>query len=256
MFLIEYTIKKAAQLSGISTRTLRYYDEINLLKPARVNTSGYRIYGTKEIDRLQLILFYRSLEVPLEQISVLLDKPTEDAHKTLNEHYQKLLEKKVQLELLIQTIQNTLEYQKGKTTMTDEEKFLGLKQKKLQENEQSYGTELRQKYGEKSVETTNQHWLSLSQEEVQNLTQVEQVLLDTLKTALVTSDRTTETMEKIFEMHKKWLIYTTPTYSTQLHQSLGLMYLHDPRFTAYYDTQAGQGATVLLNDSIQHFLTK
>ena len=55
---MEYTIKKIAQLSGISARTLRYYDEIDLLKPARINSSGYRIYGEKEVDRLQQILFF------------------------------------------------------------------------------------------------------------------------------------------------------------------------------------------------------
>ena len=56
---MEYTIKKLATLAGVTTRTLRYYDEVGILKPARINSSGYRIYGKKEIDRLQQILFYR-----------------------------------------------------------------------------------------------------------------------------------------------------------------------------------------------------
>ena len=47
---MEYTIKKLSALAGVSTRTLRYYDEIGILKPARINSSGYRIYGEKEID--------------------------------------------------------------------------------------------------------------------------------------------------------------------------------------------------------------
>lgn len=50
---MEYTISQLAKLAGISTRTLRYYDEINLLKPKRINSSGYRIYGQEEVDRLQ-----------------------------------------------------------------------------------------------------------------------------------------------------------------------------------------------------------
>ncbi len=58
---MEYTIQKLGKMAGISTRTLRYYDEIGLLKPARVSSSGYRIYGKTEIDRLQQILFYRAL---------------------------------------------------------------------------------------------------------------------------------------------------------------------------------------------------
>jgi len=58
---MEYTVQKLGKLAGISTRTLRYYDEIGILKPARINSSGYRIYGQAEVDRLQQILFYREL---------------------------------------------------------------------------------------------------------------------------------------------------------------------------------------------------
>ena len=65
---MEYTVNKLAQLSGVSGRTLRYYDQIGLLKPARINSSGYRIYGQKEGDLLQQILFYRELGVSLEEI--------------------------------------------------------------------------------------------------------------------------------------------------------------------------------------------
>ena len=56
---MEYTVRQLAEIAGISSRTLRYYDEIGLLKPARMNSSGYRIYGQREVDRLQQILFYR-----------------------------------------------------------------------------------------------------------------------------------------------------------------------------------------------------
>ncbi|MFP3361328.1 MerR family transcriptional regulator, partial [Planococcus sp. SIMBA_143] len=62
---MEYTVKKLGEIAGVSTRTLRYYDEIELLKPARTNSSGYRIYGQKEVDRLQQILFYKELGVGL-----------------------------------------------------------------------------------------------------------------------------------------------------------------------------------------------
>lgn len=65
---MEYTVQKLGRLAGVSTRTLRYYDEIDLLKPARINSSGYRIYGQAEVDRLQQILFFRELGVELERI--------------------------------------------------------------------------------------------------------------------------------------------------------------------------------------------
>ncbi|MBW9235163.1 MerR family transcriptional regulator, partial [Leptospira santarosai] len=56
---VEYTVQKLGKLSGISSRTLRYYDEMDLLKPARINSSGYRIYGQAEVNKLQQILFYK-----------------------------------------------------------------------------------------------------------------------------------------------------------------------------------------------------
>lgn len=63
-----YTVQELARLAGISPRTIRYYDEIGLLKPARFSTSGYRLYGQAEVDRLQQILFYRELGVELKAI--------------------------------------------------------------------------------------------------------------------------------------------------------------------------------------------
>lgn len=59
---MEYTIKKLSELAGISTRILRYYDEIDFLKSTKINSSGYRIYAEKEIDKLQQILFYKELD--------------------------------------------------------------------------------------------------------------------------------------------------------------------------------------------------
>lgn len=94
---MEYTIKKMAEISGISPRTLRFYDQINLLKPARITSSGYRIYSGKEVDRLQHILFYRSLEFKLEQIREILDNPTFDHQKALVQHQQMLQKKESRL---------------------------------------------------------------------------------------------------------------------------------------------------------------
>ena len=71
---MEYTVQKLGKMAGVSTRTLRYYDEIGILKPARINSSGYRIYGQAEVDRLQQILFYRELGVSLENIKDISDR--------------------------------------------------------------------------------------------------------------------------------------------------------------------------------------
>lgn len=72
---MEYSIHDLSQLSGLSTRTLRWYDEIGLLKPSRVAESGYRYYGPAQVDRLQEILIYRSLGVELARIRDCLTRP-------------------------------------------------------------------------------------------------------------------------------------------------------------------------------------
>ena len=90
----EYTVQKLGQLAGISTRTLRYYDEIEILKPARINSSGYRIYGQIEVDMLQQILFYRELGVSLDFIKIIVTSPSFDGSSALREHREKLLQKR------------------------------------------------------------------------------------------------------------------------------------------------------------------
>ena len=72
---MEYSIKKLSEIAGVSTRTLRYYDEIGLLKPARVSSSGYRIYGKKQVDILQQILFYKELGISLDEIKEIIQNP-------------------------------------------------------------------------------------------------------------------------------------------------------------------------------------
>ena len=83
---MEYTIQKLAELAGVTTRTLRWYDQIGLLKPSRVAESGYRYYGPAEVDRLQDILYYRALGVELARIKRCLDDPSFDRLAALRSH--------------------------------------------------------------------------------------------------------------------------------------------------------------------------
>ncbi|MTD41646.1 MerR family transcriptional regulator [Erwinia sp. CPCC 100877] len=249
---MEYTIKKVAELSGISSRTLRYYDEINLLKPVRINSSGYRIYGTKEVDRLQQILFYRSLDMKLEDIQILLDAPDFEPQLALEKHYRQLLAKRQQLDQLILTVEKTIRYQKGTTIMTDKEKFMGFKQAKIAQNEKMYGKEIRKKYGEEAVENSNKKWLNLQEEEIQKMENAETELFKALKTVMTTKAYQSAEAKTVFLKHKEWLSATS-AYSSEFHRSLGEMYVADERFQAYYDERAGQGAAVVLNQLIQQF---
>ena len=143
---MEYTINKLAKLAGISTRTLRYYDELGLLSPARVSSNGYRIYGQKEIDRLQQILFYRELGVSLEEIRNILASKDFDGLTALESHLSALLARREQLDLLVANVRKTIKTMKGEIKMSDQEKFEGFLQKLVDDNEQQYGEEIRQKF--------------------------------------------------------------------------------------------------------------
>jgi len=120
-----YTVKKLAALSGVSVRTLHFYDETGLLKPAYYGANGYRFYEEPQLLTLQQILFYRELGFELRQIKSILDQPDSEKITALKSH-RKLLEKNLnRTRELIQTIDKTLDHLKGKTKMKSEEMFVG-----------------------------------------------------------------------------------------------------------------------------------
>lgn len=249
---MEYTIKKIANLSGVSARTLRFYDEIDLLKPARVNSSGYRIYGQNEVNRLQQILFYREMDLKLEKIKEILDNPDFDVEQALMEHQEKLVAKRQEIDRLLASVQQTMKYYKGEIEMSDQEKFTAFKEQKVAENEAKYGKEIREKYGEETVERSNKKYLNLTEEQMQEMAETEVQLFEKIGVYLEQPEIESDVAKEIFRLRKKWLSYTWPTYSAEAHKGLGMMYIADERFTAYYDEKHA-GAAQALNDAIQYY---
>ncbi|MGI6549947.1 MAG: MerR family transcriptional regulator [Syntrophomonadales bacterium] len=246
---MEYTVQKLAQLAGVSTRTLRYYDEIGILKPARINSSGYRIYSQAEVDRLQQILLYRTLGVRLDIIKDILTAPSFDALTALKLHRQKLLDKRQQLNLLIANVEKTIAAAEGRITMSDTEKFAGLKQKLIEENEKKYGEEIRAKYGEETVNQSNEKFMNMTEEQYAEFEKLSVKVMDTLKEAFATGDPGGELAQKAADLHRQWLSYTWNTYSKEAHAGLAQMYVDDERFTAYYDKDQ-PGLAVFLRDAV------
>lgn len=122
---MEYSINKLTKLSGISTRTLRYYDEIDLLKPLRVSAGGYRIYGQEQVDTLQQILLYKELGFSLEDIRQMLQSPQFDRAAAFAGHLKQLEEKQEHLKLLISNVSKSMNSLAGTDTISDAEKFVG-----------------------------------------------------------------------------------------------------------------------------------
>ena len=162
---MEYTVNGLARLAGVSVRTLHWYDEIGLLRPARVTEVGYRMYGPDEVDALQSILFYRALGVPLKQIGALMADASAGRLAALQSHRAALLCRRAQLDALLATLDKTILTEEGKCAMTDAEKFEGFKQKLVAENEAEYGAEARGKYGDTAVDASNAKLMGLSPEQ-------------------------------------------------------------------------------------------
>lgn len=246
---MEYTVQKLAQMAGISARTLRYYDQIGILTPARINSSGYRIYGQAEVDRLQQTLFYRELGVSLEKIKEIITAPSFDGTQALREHRERLLEKREQLDELISNVEKTIELTEGGIKMMNQEKFKGFKQKLVEDNETKYGKEIREKYGDETVNKSNQKVNGMSQEQYDEVTKLATAVIETLHAAFKTGDPAGKLAQKTADLHRQWLCYYWDSYSKEAHAGLAQMYVDDPRFTAFYDEKQ-PGSAEFLRDAV------
>ena len=139
-------INEVAKLTGVSARTLQYYDEIGLLIPEKLN-NGYRDYSDENLDKLQKILFYRFLKFKLNDIKELLDGDI-DSLKILEQQRELILKEKEKFEVILHNIEKTIKTYKGEQKMTIEEKFNGFKKEDLNK----YEDQAIEKYGEGTIE--------------------------------------------------------------------------------------------------------
>ncbi|MGJ9382782.1 MerR family transcriptional regulator [Salipaludibacillus sp. CF4.18] len=115
-------IKEVADIVGVSVRTLHHYDQIGLLKPKKLEENGYRLYNEKDLDRLQQILFFKEMEVPLRMIKRILDDPFFDQMQALKVHKELLLKKRDRLDRIIDSINSSMDKLKGGREMKDQER--------------------------------------------------------------------------------------------------------------------------------------
>jgi DNA-binding transcriptional MerR regulator len=244
-----YTIAKLAALSGLTTRALRHYDRLGLLCPQRMPSNGYRLYGPEEVDRLQQILIFRELGLPLDEIKDILADNSFDAQAALRRHLTKLKAKQQQLETLISSVEKTIKVNEGEITMTDHEKFEGFKQQLVADNERCYGQEARQRYGDEAVNQSNAKMQAMSQAQHAQMEALTQQLNSTLAAAVAQGDPASDLAQKACQLHKEWLCQHWSSYHKQAHVALAQTYVDDPRFTAYYDKIA-PGAARFLRDAL------
>ena len=163
-----YTVKELAQLSGVSVRTLHFYDAIGLLKPARVGENQYRYYEEEQLLALQQILFFRELGFELKKIQSIVRRPDFDRLEALRAHRELLLRKKERIVKLIQTIDKTIQKLKsGGRAMKGKLKDKDLYQGFAPEKQADYEEYIKNRFG-----TDNRAWIE-SQKNVKKFTKAD-----------------------------------------------------------------------------------
>src|SRR5689334_488282 len=160
-----FTVKQLSRLAGVTPRTLHHYDAIGLLKPSRVGENGYRYYGEESVLLLQQILFYRELDLPLEDIKDIMGRRDFDELSALESHKLELANRVERLKRLIRTVDNTIEHLKGERTMSKRQFFEAFSD----EQQAEYEKEVAQKYDPATVKESQRKWKSYTTADKQRI---------------------------------------------------------------------------------------
>jgi len=160
-----FSIKEIADLAGITTRTLRYYDKLGILVPTEIADNGYRLYDRKNLLQLQQVMFLRELDVPLKDIQHMLSRPDYLPVAALEKHRAAILIQVERLRKLLDTLDSTIANLKGDHKMADQEFFEGF-------DETQYEVETRELWGDTSQHKESQRkWASYSKDQKEEIKQ-------------------------------------------------------------------------------------
>ena len=240
-----YHIKEAAQLSGVSVKTLYHYDKIGLLVPLK-SENGYRIYSQEDLERLQVILYYKYLGFSLEKIAELLKEDTTDILSHLTRQLDYLTQERQHLDSLISTLQKTIQEQKGEREMSIQEKFAGFN---YQDN-QKYHQEAVDKYGQEVMDQALDRQKGREDEVTSAFNQVFQALAQNLKAGLpITESENQEEAAKLLQAIRTYGF----DCSIEVFGYIGQGYVYNPEFKENID-KFGKGTAQYTSDVIAHYV--
>jgi DNA-binding transcriptional MerR regulator len=223
------TVKQLSKLAGVTPRTLHHYDEIGLLKPSRVGENGYRYYGEESVLRLQQILFYRELDIPLEDIKKILGRRDFDVMGALRSHKEALQKQVARLNRLINTVDNTIMYLKGNKAMSTKQLFEAFSD----EQQAEYEKEIMQKYDPETVKASIKKWKAYSLTEKQRIGEEGNALYQDLLLAIPKGAASPEAQSCV----ERWRRHIEYFWIPNDEQLVGLsnLYNEDSRFKANFD---------------------
>ena len=222
------TVKQLSKLAGVTPRTLHHYDEIGLLKPARVGDNGYRYYGEESVLRLQQILFYRELGIPLEDIKKIMGRRDFDVMGALRSHKEALQKQVTRLNRLINTVDNTINHLKGNTIMSEKGLFEGFSE----EEQEQYAAEAEELYGE-SVRESNRKWKAYPAAKKEAIMAEGKAVYSDMIAAMPKGAASQDAQVIVERWHRHLEYFWTPSLDQLLALANG--YNDDPRFKANFD---------------------
>lgn len=233
------SIGETAKRSGVSVRTLRYYDQIGLLRPAQVSVdNGYRWYGEAELCRLQEILFYRELAFPLRDIQIILSDPRYDRHEALLRQHRLLRMERDRLDRLLDVLEAGL---RGEKTM----EFQGFDKSGIETARREYAEEARARWGGTEAWRESQG----RQEKDQDGALKEMNDLFRRFAAIRRGDPAGPEAQGLVEEWKGFITAHCYTCTDEILAGLGSMYTADRRFQENLD-RFGPGTARFLSDAI------
>jgi DNA-binding transcriptional MerR regulator len=240
------SISEMAELSGVSVRTLHYYDQIGLLRPDEVSEeNGYRWYGTEAAKRLQQILFYRELDFPLKEIAEILSASEYDAQEAMRKQQELLLLKRQRLDRLLALLTDNL---KGERTM----EFSGFSTEELKQKRAEYAAEAKERWGDTAAwQESSQHAAGRSEKE--NTAMDEKMNECFHRFAAVRYEDPTG--EAAHAAVADWQAFLTENYyncTKEILAGLGQMYSADERFRDNLD-RFGQGTAAFMSAAIEAY---
>lgn len=227
-----YTVSRLAELAGVSVRTLHHYDRIGLLEPGHRTAAGYRIYGPAEVERLQQILFYRELEIPLADIRIILESPGFHPAAALEHHRSIIRDRMKRLRRQEITITRTLRDLASKeTVMKDEDKFSGIGEF----DHGKYRDEAMEKFGEAEVTASEERMAGWSDaQKAANFAAGVQIARELAELAGSGADPAGVAARDLARRQHEF-VNRFWDCDLEAFRGMGAMYEADERFAAYYE---------------------
>ena len=242
-----YLIKKVSEISGVSIRTLQYYDKIGLLIPKK-EENGYRYYSEEDISILQTILFYKYLGFSLKQIKVLISQEDKDILKHLKKQLKLMQNEKKRLLTLIDTLNKTIKAQERKYNMSVQEKFKGF----TYQDNQKYKNAAIDLYGKEVIEKAIEKQKAKENEITDKFNETFFAFSKNMESKIEsTSD---ENIELAKRLHKLLCEYSFDC-SIDVFSKIGYGYVKNPEFKENVD-KFGEGTAQYVCDAIQEYVRK